>query len=77
MCAHSVEGLLNPVATGGVGAVNVYYDAAGNLSRDEGDFEYGYDYGNRLTKIEYDDGSHEIDTTDSIFAAGGVAFAGE
>ncbi len=41
---------------GGGGAVTVLYDPAGNLSRDEDDFEYTYDYENRLTKVTYEGG---------------------
>ncbi len=41
---------------GGGGAVTVHYDAAGNLSRDEDDYEYLYDYDSRLTKVTYEGG---------------------
>ena len=41
----------------GGGPVTVHYDAAGNLSRDELDFEYTYDYDNRLTKVTYEGGT--------------------
>ena len=39
-----------------IAEVDVHYDAAGNLSRDENDYEYGYDYENRLTKVTYEVG---------------------
>ncbi len=33
--------------------ITVLYDAAGNLSRDDDEYEYAYDYENRLTQIDY------------------------
>lgn len=36
-----------------VGSNALTYDAAGNLSKDENEYEYLYDYKNRLTKITY------------------------
>ena len=37
-----------------IGGVSVYYDANGNLSRDEYDFEYTYDHENRLIGVSYE-----------------------
>ena len=37
-----------------IGGVSVHYDANGNLSRDEDDFEYTYDHENRLIGVSYE-----------------------
>ena len=38
-----------------VGGTEQQYDAAGNLTKDTGGYEYGYDHMNRLTRIRGDD----------------------
>lgn len=45
-----------------IGGTALYYDAAGNLTRDEDGYEYAYDYENRLTQVTFDDGEtlHEL-----------------
>ncbi|MCG8376320.1 MAG: RHS repeat-associated core domain-containing protein, partial [Chlorobiales bacterium] len=57
MYANNAVNEYTSIDSGG-GAVAVQYDASGNLSRDESDFEYKYDYDNRLTKVSYDDGQN-------------------
>jgi YD repeat-containing protein len=40
-----------------VGGTTVYYDAAGNLSRDRGGYQYFYDQDNRLTQVKNSGGT--------------------